>query len=184
MKKFYALSFLTVAVMFAGGCIFAGGSGNTSAVYDLVPPHNAPEQNLFQVMAFSNNTAARTKMLYRSDPNRIVQDPSNYWVQTPELMLKRYYSLAFPLRSNVPADNLVEMRGTVTAFEMDIKCAEAVLAFNYVLRKNNQRESGTISVREKLPVLTPAGFADAMSKAADKAGQQLWLAVEKFSKKQ
>ena len=184
MKKFYAWCFLTVAAMFAGGCIFTGGSGKTSAVYDLVPPHHASAQNLFQVIAFTNNTAARSRMLYRSEPNRIMQDSGRFGVQAPELMLKRYYSLAFPIRSNVPAETLVEMRGTVTAFEMDIKCAEAVLAFNYVLRKNNQRESGTISVREKLPVINPAGFADAMSKAADKAGQQLWLAVEKFSKKQ
>ena len=180
MKKFVLIAVAAGVLLGVSGCMFNNREVRSMSVYDLNLPHKAKPQSVFRVIAFGNDTAARSRMLYRKANNRVEQDPFNCWVQNPDQLLNRYYSLAYPINDNIPVTDLVEMRGLVTAFEADLNKSEAILTFNYIFRKDDRRESGTISVHEKFSGKTPEAFALAMARAAEKAGEQLALAAAKF----
>jgi len=107
-----------------------------------------------------------------------VQDEYNCWIQSPEAMLQRIFTLTFPLNARKNAENLSELRVDILAFEFDLKTQEAYLALNYTLKNPDSRQTGAVSIREKAANATAPAFAEAMNQAAAKATQQIWKIIQ------
>ena len=180
MKK---LLFILPLLLFAGltGCVLTPHTPPETQTYDLDIPDRGQPQSKFHVSLFTNDTPSRSRMVYRKKNNQILMDEYNCWVQSPDRMLQRYLSLAFPLDGNPHLDKLAELRGVITAFELDMDTCEAVLAISYSLRLGDDRDFGTIYLREKLDTPSAASFAQAMSRAAAQACQSIGQTAAKFA---
>ena len=176
MKKIiqYPGRFCTVLLLcLLTGCVLTPRSDRSSAVYDLQLTIPQQPQDHFVTAAFRNSSPAKTRMLYRKSSNEMIQDEYNCWIQPPERMLQRLFNQAFPLKSKLAYSQLGELRIDITEFEFDLKKSEALLSLNYVCKHDEQRFAGTVTVREKAPELSAAGFAAAMNKAAGKAMEKI-----------
>ncbi len=182
MKKFsfcLLLSAFFCAVL-TSGCALTAREKYETASYDLQQARAVPRQNILTVGKVINSTPGSNNMLYRMAKNKIVQDPFQRWIQTPDKLLNRYYDNQFPLTEGTQASKLVTVYLEVTAFEFDIPSSEAVLTLSYIVFSGNNRQVGTISEREKFAEKKAADFVSAMSRAADRAGQKLYQAAKKI----
>lgn len=174
-KNILSIAAAAAVLLSLSGCLFYSEPPQV-AFYDLQLPAKAKEQCKFRVVLMSNSTPSRSCMLYRQKNNQILQDEYNCWVQLPERMLMRYISMAYPWGKNNSKD-LVEVHATITAFEFNAMDNEAVLALNYQMKKELEKQSGSVIVREKVNASTPEEFAAAMSRAAGKACKELAAAA-------
>lgn len=179
MKKICFL-LMTVSVMLTG-CMFANRNNSPVKEYDLALLGKSVAQRSFYIASFSSEAPAKHRMLYRKKQNIIEQDPYNNWVQRPENMLSRYFRQMFPLTAGTQIKNLIEVRALVTAFEIDLSNSEAVLGLYVTLKRGDVRQSFSIDIREKVSARTPDAFAQAMSRAAWRAGEALKVDVERFA---
>lgn len=181
MKKYpsayWAALLMPLLLMLLPGCLLAPREQPESCFYDLAMPEKPQPQNRFRWIVFANDTPSRTRMLQRQAGNRIVQDDYNCWVQTPEKMIQRYMTLAYPADSKTPSANLADLRVTVTAFEFDTVKSEAVLSLNYTLKKGSLRYAGAITVRKKFQTAQAPAMAAAMDQAVAEATTKLYQAV-------
>ncbi len=179
MKK---ICFLLMTVLTTlTGCMFAGRSSKPVKEYDLALLGKPVPQRSFYISSFSSEAPAKHRMLYRKNQNIIEQDPYNNWIQRPENMLSRYFRQMFPLTGGTQISGLIEVRASVTAFEIDLTDAEAVLGLYVTLKRQNVRKSFSLNIREKVSARTPDAFAQAMSKAAWRAGEAIKADVERFA---
>ena len=162
-----------------GGCALTAREKYETVTYDLQQLSIAPQQSILTVGKVINSSPGGNSMLYRMAENKIVQDPFQRWIQTPDKLLKRYYDNQFPLAAGTHASKLVNIYLELTAFEFDIPASEAVLTLSYIAFSGNNRQVGTISVREKFAEKKAADFVSAMSRAAERAGQKLYQAAQK-----
>ncbi len=169
------------AMLLLTGCVFTTEPHREPMYYDLAAPTPEKPQNILAVGSFDNDTPARQRMLYREAGSRIVPDEYNQWVQSPEMLLQRYFRNAFPIAPGTDDSKLMELRGSINAFEIDLADPAAVLKINYQLSAGEQCRSGSIGIRERCDAKTPQAFANAMSRAAERAARELDKAVRSFA---
>lgn len=177
-QQWLAAAVCAVVFLISNGCVLTSRPQHTVNNFDLSAPAQIHLQDQFTIAPFRNFSPSRTRMFYRQSSNRIVQDEYNCWIQSPEAMLQRMFTLTFPLNARKNAENLSELRVDILAFEFDLKTQEAYLALNYTLKKPDSRQTGAISIREKAATPTAPAFAEAMNQAAAKATQQIWKIIQ------
>ena len=170
MKNILILPLTALTMLFLSGCLFSTQQHPT-LFYDLQLPEVVKTDAKFVISSVDNDTPARSRMLYRQQNNRIIQDSYHCWVQPPERMFQRYMTLAYPVKGAL--QEMTGIRVTITAFEFDRVSHQAVLAIKYALKKDHKIRSGSFLLREKITSDTPDEFAAAMNRAIRKAGSML-----------
>ena len=182
MKFLTLFSCAAMLTIFAAGCVLTARDQVHTTYYDLAVPVRQSTLPL-QIISVGNDTAAQSRMFFRLKGDRVVQDSLNCWVQSPERMLQRYLVHYFSPVKTAESANLVSMRCTINAFEFDMTKSEAVLGIKYLLKCNNQRQSGYLTFREKFTNPTPDELAAALSKAVNQAADRMNKLASEFSKK-
>ena len=177
-KKIHCLSAALLLLLVTAGCVFTPYSKHESAQYDLQVSAAAEPQNLFTIVSVCNSTPAGSKFFYRFNTNQIQSDPYRNWVQSPETMLQRYFMKRFPAGGK--NTNPIEVKLEIITFEFDQKNSEAVVAYNYLLRKSEARQRGMISQRQKY-IPSVDAMVKAMNNAVEAAAIELLQNVEKFA---
>ena len=124
-----------------------------------------------EIVSFRMLAAGRNKMVYRDASCRVLIDDYNKWLQSPSFMVRQYLQTYF-----APSDAVrsaatplqLRLRGTVVAFEIDLKAQEVVLGVEYTIsRQDNSNDQYQASrlIREKYDAQSPEEFAEAMSRA-------------------
>lgn len=180
MKSFTRLLPVLLLAACCTGCVLTPRSHVQREYYDLQSPVAGKINALLMVSAVSNDSPAQSRMLFRFAGNRMVHDNNNCWVQMPERMLQRYLEQAFALPDNTRLSKTASLRCTITAFEFDMIKSEAVLAMKYEMRYDLRHEAGTLLIKEKIKSNAPTELADAMSRAAGKAAEQIGRAAGKI----
>jgi len=119
MKK-WSFAVCALLALVCGGCVFAERPQKEVTLYDLAVPETAVKGPL--VRHVFNNSPTRLKMLYREQNGRIRETADVCWVQSPEVMLKRY------LASAIQPDPARTAELTILRFELDETRSRAVIA--------------------------------------------------------
>ena len=177
-KKIHCFSAALLLLLVTAGCVFTPYAKHESSQYDLQVSAAAEPQHLFTIVSVCNSTPAGSKFFYRFNTNQIQTDPYRNWVQSPETMLQRYFMKRFPAGGKNA--NPIEVKLEIITFEFDQKSSEAVVAYNYLLRKSEARQRGVISLRKKyLP--TADSMVAAMNDAVEESSIQLWQNIKNFA---
>ena len=177
-KTIHYSSIALLSLMFLTGCVLTPHPKHDLAKFDLQVSAATEPQNLFTIVSITNSTPAGSKFFYRINTNRIQTDHYRNWVQAPETMLHRYFMKRFPMggANTTP----IEVKLEIISFEFDQKNSEAVITFNYLLRKSGTRQRGIISQRQKYMPSADA-MVTAMNNAVEAASIQLLQSIEKFA---
>ena len=181
MKNFTKVLPLILLILCSAGCVLTPRRHHQTIFYDLQSPQALKCRQQLMVATVDNNSPAQSRMLFRLDGNRMVQDSNNCWVQTPERMMQRYLEQSFALPGNTDFSRLATLRCTITAFEFDMVRSEAILSIKYTMRCDHHRSASSVTIKEKFSSHTPDALALAMSRAAAKAAEEISHTADKFA---
>lgn len=182
MKNALLPVFAAVLLTICSGCVLTPRSQQQTAYYDLPVPQAVKQVNFLQIAAVNNDTPAQSRMLFRKQDNRIVQDYLNCWIQPPERILQRYLTQAFQLQSSKATDNFLELRCSINAFEFDMAKSEAVLSLKCIFRQGSKKAVEVLSVREKFTGRNPEDLVKAMTRATEKMTEAIAQKALKINK--
>lgn len=177
-KKVNYFGVALLLLLFAAGCVLTPHPKHDLHKFDLQVSAVTEPQKLFTIVSISNSTPAGSKFFYRINANQIQTDHYRNWVQSPETMLHRYFMKRFPAGGE--NTDPVEVKLELLCFEFDQKNSEAVIAFNYLLRKSGARQRGMISQRQKY-IPSVDAMVKAMNNAVEAVAIELLQNVEKFA---
>lgn len=127
IRLFPALSACSISLLVCSGCsgLFSSPEYHETAVYDLGFPEVLEKLPFpLTVRAFSSDTSARYKMLFRNG-EQLVPDEFARWCRCPSDMLTRYCRIALSESTARTSSESLAARefvlsGTVLAFESDM----------------------------------------------------------------
>lgn len=164
----YPAIILILAMPLLGGCFFA--TYHEPQNFDLAQAKPCcPPGIVIEVKDFENLSGAGQKMRYRAEQYRIVIDSYNKWVQSPDVMISRYFMAAF----SQPGGNMLDERsyilsGTLNSFEINLTTKNVFVQVTCQLK---ERRSGRVKLQKELSASasfqqdSPVEFAEAASKA-------------------
>lgn len=184
MKKTVSLLLLSVVLctILTCGCALTARPQYEKAVYDLQQPQTAQKQTLMNVVKVINTSPAHSNMFYRLKNNQVVSDPFTSWTQPPDKLLNRFFNHRFPMATTSQLAKTINIKLEITAFEFDIPSGDAVLSLWYIMEKDSKQKAGSILVREKFSAKDAAAFAAAMSRASERAANELEHAAQNFTR--
>lgn len=135
---------------------------------------------VFVYRSFQNISPARMNFLYTAENSVIEIDQYNFWVQSPEVMIRRYMLNAVR-NSNSPSARQLELSLTVFDFEFDIAGKKAVLGINCIVRDvaSGKKVEKNYTVETPVGTLERLAFVDGMNQCVDKFIQK---AIEDIKK--
>lgn len=141
-----------------------------------------------EIVSFRMLAAGRNKMVYRDASCRVLIDDYNKWLQSPSFMVRQYLQTYFapsdaPRSAATPLQ--LRLRGTVVAFEIDLKAQEVALGVEYTisLQDNpNEQYQASRLIREKYDAQSPEEFAEAMSRAVARLAKDIAADVQLLKK--
>lgn len=122
----------------------------------------------FETRNFHNISPARLNLLFTSNNSVIELDQYNYWVQSPEVMLRRFFLNAIET-TDTPASRVLDASLTIFEFKFDLIRKEAVLGINLVLRdkeRNIKKEKNYI-IKNAVAKSERPDFVNAMNKCTE-----------------
>ena len=182
MKHLQQLIVAALLLTVCSGCILTPRSSKETTYYDLANPQSAQSANVLHIGSVENATSAQSRMFFRLQDNRIVQDSLNCWIQPPENMLKRYFDQRFKLTGNIDTAKLVDLRCTINAFEFDMIKSEATVSVKCIFRQDNKRQIAQVTASEKITSRQPHELAKAMNVAVEKLSKKIAAIAENLHK--
>ena len=183
-KKCYGAGRMASAagvLLLAAGCVFTQASRHETRFYDLDTPVGAP-QRVISFGMLNNATPARQRMLYRRTGGQVTPDEYNLWIQSPEQLLARYWFNMMPPADGADAEKMLQVRGVLTAFEIDLEHRKVILGMRYEFVSRGVRRDGALVCSEPFQEETPEAFAAAFSKCAGRVGRDLLKVGETLTK--
>lgn len=179
------VSLLLLVLFLICGCSMFKTTPSTT-YFDL-GDFNVPESKNYgiDVMCFSSDLPASTKMVFRKESNEIAYDIYNNWAQTPQNILTKYLTFYFnnPHKQTDPkhTNNKLIIDGNIYTFECNMETKEAVLNVRVKLIQNEAILSNKIySVRKKMAALTAFDFSKAMTQATCELAQRIERDINKL----
>lgn len=180
MKSALLIAGIGLLTLINGGCGVFREPYMPTDYFDLP---QAKARGIVEIIVdtINNATAAKQRMLYRTDQGRVLVDEYNRWIQSPDQMLFRYLSAATP---HTPEPNDWYLRAVLTAFSIDWVKSECVIGLNYELTSHRSggtdiMRSGKLRVSAPFSERTPEAYAAAFAICADKLADDLIDAVSK-----
>ena len=176
----YPAIILLLAMPLLGGCFFE--TYHETQTFDLEQARPCcPEKVAVEVKDFENLSGAGQKMRYRTEQYRIVIDGYNKWVQSPDIMVARYFMTAFSQPgSNMLDDRSYILSGTLNAFDINLTTKTVSVQVTCQLK---ERKTGSIKLRKELSASasfqqdSPVEFAEAASKAVREIADKLSVEI-------
>jgi len=176
----YSAIILVLAMPLLGGCFFE--TYHETQTFDLEQAKPCcPEKVVVEVKDFENLSGAGLKMRYRTEQYRIVIDGYNKWVQSPDIMVSRYFMTAFSQPgSNMLDDRSYILSGTLNSFEINLTTKTVSVQITCQLK---ERKTGDIKLRKELSATaffkqdSPVEFAEAASKAVRELADKLSVEI-------
>lgn len=169
--KILPLFVIGTGLVFCAACsIFPEPKQTETTYYDLTVPDRIALPEPVEILPFASVTGERFRMACREKDNIVLANDFHKWVQPPGSLLTKYLKLAFrnePSDPGKPTAPSLVISGTVLLFEMRDGYAEMGVYFQIQYGAQG-KVAKTIMIREKLADSTPARFAEAMSKAANR----------------
>lgn len=175
MIRYTAIT-LMLAIPLLGGCFFS--TYHETQNFDLAQARPCcPDKVVIEVKDFENLSGAGLKMRYRAEQYRIVIDNYNKWVQTPDVMISRYFMAAF----SQPGGSMLDERsyilsGALNAFDINLTTKTVLIQITCQLK---ERKTGSIKLRKEFSASasfqqdSPVEFAEAASKAVHELTEKL-----------
>lgn len=169
MKYITQTAVIFCLILLAGCSIFPAANNQKTHYYDLTQPPRITLHQPLEVLPFVTTSGDRFRMAARIGKSEIAGDDFHKWILPPGSLLTKYLRLAFrdtPETHLQSEEDPMTLNGEILTFEISGKYAE--LGVRYHLNYKKKQLDKTILLREKLAEETPAGFAAAMSKTAEK----------------
>lgn len=165
------------------GCAFFASEVKNSSYYDL--SYSGKEKFKvncrFETRNFYNISPARLNLLYSGKNSVVELDQYHYWVQSPEIMLRRYFLNAVET-STAANVKVFDASLTIFDFKFDMDSKESVLGVQLVLRD----KSRDIKFEKNYVIKVPAAgmqrvdYVAAMNKCAEEFINQSVKDIKKF----
>ncbi|HJO93043.1 MAG TPA: hypothetical protein QF753_06565 [Victivallales bacterium] len=132
---------------------------------------------------FLNDSDTKHKMLYRVGKNRVEYDPFNKWSVAPDRLLSNYLKASFSTKSASPKNIALNLTGSVYSFQIDLITRQVRLGVKYRIRSKGKfvKEYKEIIIT-KYTQETPVGFAEAMTKNAEKLVNTITKQIQNIKK--
>lgn len=171
------------AVFFLSGCALFSPEVKGSKYYDLNYGNKEKLQVncRFETRNFYNISPARLNLLYSGKNSVVELDQYHYWVQSPEIMLRRYFLNAVET-STAANVKVFDASLTIFDFKFDMDSKESVLGVQLVLRD----KSRDIKFEKNYVIKVPAAgmqrvdYVAAMNKCAEEFINQAVKDIKKF----
>ncbi len=172
----YQTIIIMLAIPLLSGCFFE--KYHETQIFDLeTATPCCPGKVIVEVKDFENLSGAGQKMRYRTEQYRIVIDGYNKWVQSPDVMISRYFMAAFVQ----PGRNMLDERsyiltGTLNLFEINLTTKTVLVQITCQLK---ERKTGEIRLLKELSAASafqqdsPVEFAEAASNAVREITKKL-----------
>ena len=167
-----------VLILTLTGCILTSEKYKSPGLYDLSTDHHVCISALNRLRV-KNISGSDRRFLYRIEGNKMKFDEYNFWILSPEQLIRRALDTSFSKRCKKAAN----LECSISRFEFDLKSNEAILELAFTLSKDNKSKSGFYSVRKKFAGKTASEVACAMDKCVSDAVKHLDSAVTEFSAK-
>ncbi len=181
-------TFIIIAAVFSAACLLSGCSLFSPGVqkvsyYDLnfSGKEKMKVNCRFETLNFHNISPAGLNLLFTSNNSVIEIDQYNYWVQSPEIMLRRFFLNAIEI-SDTPASRVLDASLTIFDFKFDLISKEAVLGIKLVLRdkERNIKKEKNYVIKTAAAKSEHAEFVSAMNKCAEKFINQAVIDIKNF----
>lgn len=135
----------------------------------------------FEMRNFHNISPARLNLMYSKKDSVIEIDQYNYWVQSPEIMLRRFLLNAIEPVSDAN-EKFLDASLTVFDFKFDTAAKEAVLGVHLVLKDKEREAKFEKNYIFRVPVSNSdrEAYVAAMNKCAEKFVIQTINDIKKF----
>lgn len=185
MKKQSLSLIFTVlsAVFFLSGCALFSPEVKSSKYYDL--SYSGKEKFKincrFGMRNFYNISPARLNLLYSGKNSVVELDQYHYWVQSPEIMLRRYFLNAVET-STAENCKVFDVSLTIFDFKFDMDSKKSVLGVRLILRDKARDIKFEKNYVIKEPVVNNerTEFAAAMNKCFEQFINQAVKDIKKF----
>lgn len=155
------------AIVLLTGCVFTREKFTPVKYYDIGNPDPSKYSSVaLRVGAFTVTGPYKQEMVFRTEKNELIKDQYNRWVQTPDVMLKRYLKMAF---SEASARKDCTITGNILSFEADLAGKEAVFVIEYRIASSSSTDTllveKTSTFKVKYEGASPDSTAGAMATA-------------------
>ena len=182
-KVFMNFFVLFSSVFMLAGCSLLSPAVKNVNYYDLT--YSGRERYKvncrFELRNFHNMSPAKLNLLYTGKNSVIQLDQYNYWVQSPEVMLRRFMLNAVEPAADEKA-KILDASLTVFDFKFDIVAKESVLGIHLIL-KDRERETKfekNYVVRTAVEQSDRNAYVAAMNKCAEQFIIQAVNDIKKF----
>ena len=171
MKKFTFIMYAAAAVLCLSGCSLLSPAINTVNYYDIDFKGEKPFETdyRFSFRNFQNISPARMNFLYTWENSVMELDQYNCWIQSPEVMLRRYMLAAVRSSNNADARQF-DVALTIFEFKFDVVRKKAVLGINCVLRESadNKKFEKNYIIETPIENVGRAAFVNGMNQCVEK----------------
>jgi ABC-type uncharacterized transport system auxiliary subunit len=139
-------------LLLLSGCFFE--KYHETMNYDLAQPVSYCPVNIVVIVKdFDSISGSGLKMRYRGEQQQILIDSYNSWIASPEILLTKYFSIAFSQSDrDLLAEPCLVLSGTLNSFDIDLVKQNISIVITYQL---SERKSGKILALKEISAVAP-----------------------------